>query len=598
MSKHTLFLGLVLLASGIYAQVIPSSRTVDWTHAGHEGIIPDSATFIDVGSFGAIGDGVTDNHQYIANAINSLNGNRGIIYFPSGNYLVALTLYLPDSVILRGASSDSTHLIFNFSGTSGNCIQVSGSTGFSFTDVTSGFQKGSNFITVSDTTGFSNGGFAEIREDNGYWDTHPVFWADYSVGQVVHIQTISGDTLFFSQPLRISFDSSLHVQVRKFVPAREAGIECMNISRSDSVSSGLCIGIYFDHAYNCWVRGVESSRSVGSHLEADASSHLEITGNYFHHSFAYDGVSTHGYGITLFNHTGDCKIEDNIMRHLRHSFSLQCGANGNVIAYNYSSDPNRSEFPSNFGADISLHGHYPFANLFEGNIVQNILVDSTWGPSGPFNTFFRNRAELYGIMMSGGMRTSDSMNFAGNEITGTGPFQGNYILAGADHFEYGNNVLGVIAPAGTTTLNDTSYFVVSNQGSWYQAASFPTVGEPVLFGSGSIPAKDRFLSGGGFTVCSGRQIQTNVIEGNKIDFELFPNPVTSELSIRASVFSGQGMLLEIFSFEGGKIFEKNFKKYSLHDIATINVSFLSRGIYILKISDDEKNIRIKKLVKG
>jgi hypothetical protein len=89
----------------------------------------------------------------------------------------------------------------------------------------------------------------------------------------------------------------------------------------------------------------------------------------------------HGYGIALYFHTSDCLIEDNIFRNLRHSLSFQCGANGNVVGYNYSRDPNRSEFPANYGADISMHGHYSYANLFEGNIVQNIQLDQTWGPS-------------------------------------------------------------------------------------------------------------------------------------------------------------------------------------------------------------------------
>ena len=94
----------------------------------------------------------------------------------------------------------------------------------------------------------------------------------------------------------------------------------------------------------------------------------------------------------------------------------QTGVNGNVIAYNYSIEPNRSEFPAEASADISLHGHYPFSNLFEGNIVQNIQIDLTHGPNGPFNTFFRNRAELYGIVMSSGIVQNDSINELQEEI--------------------------------------------------------------------------------------------------------------------------------------------------------------------------------------
>ncbi len=593
--KRFLLIVLIFLNTELNAQTILSSRIVDWSHTGYEGIIPDSADVVDVTMFGGVGDGVTDNHPFIINAINSLGGNRGVIYFPPGNYLFQSTINLLDSVILRGSSSDSTHLVFDFAGTAGNNINITGSTSFPFTNVLSGFDKGSSSIVVADASNFLSGDYAEIQEDNGTWDTQPVSWADHSIGQIIRINFISGDTLFFDQSLRIRYDSSMHVQMRKFIPAKEIGIECMNISRRDSVASGLCINIYFDHAVNCWIRGVESSRSVGSHIEADASAHLEITGNYVHHSFAYDGVSTHGYGITLFKHTCECKLENNIMNHLRHSFSLQCGANGNVFGYNYSVDPNRSEFPSNFGADISLHGHYSYANLFEGNMVQNIMIDQTWGPSGPFNTFFRNRAELYGIIMTSGTMQSDSLNFVGNEITNTGPFMGNYTLYGNGKFEYGNNVRGTLTPAGTTTLNDSSYYLSSTPSFW-TASSFPAIGEPVVFGSGSIPAKDRFTSGINFTSCSD-QLPTSIRSNFYSEINIFPNPVTNEFSFSCSSFKGKKISMKMYDVLGEEVFLRSSGIDDSSSEIKVDVSALEKGIFLFTLSDGGNFFAVNKIVK-
>ena len=56
--------------------------------------------------------------------------------------------------------------------------------------------------------------------------------------------------------------------------------------------------------------------------------------------------------------------------------------------------------PSDAAGDLVLHGNYPYANLFEGNILQNLVVDDSHGLNGPYNTFFRNRADNYGIVMS------------------------------------------------------------------------------------------------------------------------------------------------------------------------------------------------------
>src|SRR5205085_4353518 len=97
---------------------------------------------------------------------------------------------------------------------------------------------------------------------------------------------------------------------------------------------------------------------------------------------------------------------------------------------------------------------------------------------GPLNTFFRNRIELYGLVMTSGTMQSDSQNFVGNEIPNTGAFMGMYTLYGAGHFEYGNNVRGVITPTGTTNLPDTSYYLSSQPSFWNIASPFPSIGEP------------------------------------------------------------------------------------------------------------------------
>ena len=581
-----------LFSQATFAQVIPAERFTDWSGAGYPDSIPDPATVLDVTSFGAVGDGVTDNFSTVSSAINALNGAQGVIYFPAGNYLIGSSLNLPDSTILRGAGSDSSHLIFNLNGTIGNAINITGTISVNQVSVLGGHQLGSNNIKVADTASFTAGDYVEIFQENGSWDTQPVSWANQSVGQILKLNAVSGDTLFFEKPLRLSFDSTLNIRVQKISPAREVGIECLQISRFDSVHTGVCLNIYFNYAVNCWVRGVESSKSIGSHIEADACSNIEITGCYIHHCFEYDGTSTHGYGITLFKHTGQCKVENNIMRHLRHSFSMQCGANGNVIAYNYSLEPNRSEFPANYGADISMHGHYTFANLFESNIVQNLQIDQTWGPTGPRNTFFRNRVDLYGILMSSGTVESDSQNFVGNEITNTGAFLGNYAITGSGHFEYGNNVKGTTTPAGTSSLNDSSYYLTSQPSFWINSGTWPSIGYPNAISSGNIPARDRFMSGTGFTICR-QEVTTgfsqNILSGSEIS--VFPNPVNNELNLAVSEAISEKVLIRIVDL-CGKIIYTSHQKLSAgkHKITDFHAQ---PGIYLLSLSTSSRSFNLR-----
>ncbi|MFZ7113735.1 MAG: T9SS type A sorting domain-containing protein, partial [Bacteroidota bacterium] len=497
---------------------------------------------------------------------------------------------------LRGATADSTNLLFDFSGAVGNGINISGNTGSAFTNVTSGAERFSYSVVVDDAASFSVGDYAEILQTNGTWDTQPVSWADNSVGQIVRIASISSNTLTFDETLRINYDYSLNPRIRKITPRIQVGLECLKIERLDDVAVGVCFNVNLSYAAQCWITGVEIGTSIGSHIEIDASTNITVSRCYIHDNFAYDGTSTHGYGITLFGHTGQCRIENNILRHLRHSFSLQCGANGNVVAYNYSTEPNRSEFPADFGADISMHGHFSYSNLFEGNIVQNIQIDQTWGPSGPLNTFFRNRAELYGILMTSGTVQSDSINFVGNEVSNTGTFLGNYSLAGSGHFEFANNIRGTITPSGTIPLPDTSYYLDSIPEFW-TSSIFPTIGDPNPIGSGSIPAKDRFNSGAYLAPCV-ENVNTAIAENiSERLIEVYPNPFTSELNIKTELNSTEKISIGIFDLQGRLVFRKDNATVNNKNEIQISTKDLSEGMYYLRI-ESERNFYDQKIIKN
>ncbi len=185
---------------------------------------------------------------------------------------------------------------------------------------------------------------------------------------------------------------------------------------------------------------------------------------------------------------------------------LMSGANGNVFGYNYSFDAkSTTEVPPDAIGDMSLHGHYAFANLFEGNIGQNIFIDDFWGPAGPYNTFFRNRSELYGIVIFDQYHysiTSDRQNIVGNEVTNTNSQKGNYLLAGKNHFTYGNNIKGIIQPGGTEALNDSSYYLFSKPYFWNIIGTWPSIGIPNLINTGTNPAYERYFSGSSKISCN------------------------------------------------------------------------------------------------
>jgi hypothetical protein len=543
---------LLLLATESFSQAIPPSRTVDWNLAGLRDTVSEPTMMINVNTFGAQGDGITINDIPVQNAIASAAGNPAVIFFPGGTYLFNSPLNLPSDIIIRGDSIVSTKLQFDLSGAGSNLINVTGSSSPAEYTLTADAQKDDTFLLITVSSGLSAGMYIKLFQDDDTLVTSS--WAINSVAQIIQITRVNNDSVFLASPLRRDYLIADTARVKRLFPKMNVGFECFKIERLDS-TAGQTSNFNFDIAVNCWIKGVESNRTNFAHVAAATSSNLHITGSYFHHSFGYGGGGR-AYGVLLQFSSGEILVENNIFRNLRHSMILQAGANGNVFSYNYSREPywNEGSFPVNSAGDMVLHGNYVFANLFEGNICQNIVIDNSHGINGPYNTFFRNRAVLYGLIMNASPPSNDQ-NFVGNEITNTGPFMGNYVLNGTGHFQYGNIVKGVLTPAGTSgTLQDSYYTSVKP---WYFGSDpWPPIGPPQPYNTGTIPALNNNNSGN-YTLCNDLQtgISKNVI--NNPDFFVYPNPTTGSFILKVEDFDTKGFSLRIFDSLGRLVYEKD-----------------------------------------
>lgn len=91
--------------NNLWNSVVPTARTLQER-------LDD---FVTVHSFGAVGDGVTDDTEAFQNAFDNLYlstevNNRVVLYVPAGTYILSDTLYIPPYVVLRGAGKNKTVL--------------------------------------------------------------------------------------------------------------------------------------------------------------------------------------------------------------------------------------------------------------------------------------------------------------------------------------------------------------------------------------------------------------------------------------------------------------------------------------------------------
>jgi hypothetical protein len=577
---HILLMGiLAMMLQSIGAQNIPENRLVNWSNAGLLEEIPNADLIIDVTDFGATGNGMTDDTEAIQEALAYLDGQAGMLYFPPGTYLLTQTINFHTGLCIKGAGAEFTHLKFTLSSDSFHCLNISASQDADFMEVNDGFYKNSIQLVLMNSSGINPGDFVELQEENGNWDTNPASWAVNAVGQIIEVVAVNGNEIQLKDALRIDYEENLNPVLRKIEPIRDIKIENLSLERIDEPVCGGGKNIYLAYAVNAQISGVESIKSQGSHIYATHSSHLFVFGNYLHDAHIYDGTDTRGYGVTLNMHTGNCLIENNIFKNLRHAMMVKTGANGNVFSYNYSRDPHRSEPIPTYSGDISVHGHYAYANLFEENIVQNLFIDHYWGPGGPNNTFFRNRTELFGIMMTSnnGMETK-SQNFIGNEISGSFP-TGLYILTGSDHFEYGNNDGGSCIPENTTDVYDQSYYY--EEAPWYVDVAYPTIGYPNDLNEHIIPAKERWLNGENLVM----EYNLNTVGEEELSrteqsIHLLQNPVQDQLVVLLDE-NKETFEYQIYSTQGQLIDSGNSDHYSSQ--LTIDVAYLNSGTYVLRL---------------
>ena len=496
------------------AQVFSPERITSWENAGLTTELSAPQNQVSILDFGGDNTGTTSSNTAYTDAIASLNGEAGTIYFPQGEYLFSSSLSIPDSVFLKGESTGTT-LRFNLGG-NGDLIRVNGSLSSTPYDLSVNAVKGSYEITLSDASQFVTGDVIRLYQfDEDYMFSS---WAYKTLGQVVEITAIDGNELTLADPLNHNYPLTRTPYVKKLNPRRGAGIECMKIVREDA-TTGQTDNININYAYNCVVRNVEMENSNFAHISINSSAHVQIEGCYIHHAHAYGGGGQ-GYGVVAQFATSFCLTQNNIFNHLRHSMLIQAGANANVFGYNYSYDPywESGSLPQNAAGDAVLHGNYTYLNLFEGNTIQNIVVDASHGKNGSYNTFFRNRAELYGFF-SDNSTTTDSMNVVGNEITKSGFPLGLYMVNGNGHYTFGNNINGAINPSGTANVTALSLYLNENVlPNFLSQSTLPMAGFPLSINEKLLPSEERFIAED-FVSCS--SLITSTQNGSRTGKEFF-----------------------------------------------------------------------------
>ncbi len=568
-----LLLASLLFAGTAQAQTLPFDFTYNWSQAG----LVDSISYdtISAADYGFVGDSATNNDAAWQNLLPNLGTNPTVVLFPAGNYLFTSQLSLPNQTVISGEGSNFTKFHFTISAAV-DLMRINGNIDPTKYYLSQSASKGATVLAVSGT-GLSVGDWIYIDDI----DTALAFssWSDGYCGQLARVSQVWPDSLEINRPLRRDYALDQVSFVQKMLPKLNCGIACLTIRNTLSSNVAARSNIGINYAFNSFVKGVESINCDFGHVSTERSGSGEISGCYFHDATVY-GDGGQGYGVNMQLGASDWLVKNNNFDHCRHAMLLQSGSNGNVFYHNYSTDPYWTQFPNTAAGDLVLHGNYPYMNLFEENVIQNLTIDASHGKNGPFNVFLRNRAQLFGVVTNNSPAT-DSSAFIGNEITNTAQFMGNFLVNGLGNQSFGNNHRGTTVPTGTSNIDLISLYE--------PARISPIIGYPNPMNSETIEAVT-YRSSGIYTHC-GDSIDIPI--GSQ-DFELANFSVINPALTHLQVQSGQAMFgIRLINSLGSTVLEQALKQETTFQTS---VQGLPRGIYLLEVQTQTRLITRKIII--
>jgi hypothetical protein len=510
------FLALMAMIVQCSFGQVASDAPIDWTNAGYRGKTADIPRQFDrmvniKTEFTVLGDGSTDDAPEIQRAINAYS-DFTVYYFPAGTYYLGSTITLRSNCVVLGDGSSKTVFITTHSN---SVFAIVGSEDSSV-PMSPAADLVKDAQTITAPFSVSAGDFIEISA----YDPSLVVSGDeaawyYCIGQIVRVKQVNGSSMALDDKLRLNY-STLTPRAAKMHALVNVGFENFKVSnQSPAGSLNFSTNFNFNCAADCWILGVESQGSGFAHVNIGSSANIEIRGCYFHEAQDY-GEGGHGYGINIGGHSSSCLIENNIFKKLRHAMIVSSGANGNVFGFNYS-----REVYSSWEPDMCFHGHYPFANLFEGNYGDFLQADLVWGVNGPYNAIFRNALVRMPTIMcgyeteEGGIKIDHQSGFHQHFYAlGNAVRDAQYFLCGykkAFYFDWadldledGNIGLDKNTDGSFNNGERTSYYKDSRPGFISTAYTWPPLGCKYSGNvpSRTIPARDRWNAGGVLTVPS------------------------------------------------------------------------------------------------
>jgi len=372
--------------------------------------LPSEKTLIvTLESFGAVGDGVTDDTQAIQNAFNSVSGNV-ILHGQGKRYRVSSHLNINNDIRFQNAIIDASQDTLGTSNT--GILEVTKTTLFG-TEYTlnTDFKKSTRMIdTVQTPSDINVGDFIFVYDPNVSFDTYN----EAKIGQIFKVKSVDttnkkievvGKSLY-------TFGGS-NAKVKK-INTIEAHFEEIEII---SNNIDMCTGIRFYGAVNSSVKNCYFHNLEFSAIETNFTMNCTFEGNLFEDILN----SETGYGINLDDSTNNIICRNNKGYNVRHLITCGGAYTCNHLIYD-------GNFGETFDAGLDTHNGSNYVTIVNNHITimdYYDTADQAWGVYGDGiivqgannvianNSIFNGR---YGVYVQSFAKDKDQKNIVSNNI--------------------------------------------------------------------------------------------------------------------------------------------------------------------------------------
>lgn len=265
---------------------LDSSRSVNWFVAGLRDTSTSGFIIADLSQLGIVNDGITPNDQILDSILQFTYTPGILLLFPAGDFLFHNTIYLPSNCVIKGAGPNDTEIIFDLL-TAHDGFRISGNPTQDTANIIMEPTYKGNRLIVNRTDFIDSNDWLKIFQNDESMITSD--WALSTVGQIVQVDYIQGDTIFLKSEIRYPYLLANNPKVIRINMKSNIGIECLKIKRVDNTAPVHTSNISVQYGNNIWVKGIESENCNFAHIDIRNSSNVMVSKSYIHHSFEYGG---------------------------------------------------------------------------------------------------------------------------------------------------------------------------------------------------------------------------------------------------------------------------------------------------------------------